>query len=351
MSTFERYLTLWVALCIVAGVALGHFMPGVFHVIGVAEVAKVNLPVAALIWLMIVPMLIKIDFAALGQVKEHWRGIGVTLFVNWAVKPFSMAALGWLFVGYLFRPYLPAAQIDSYIAGLIILAAAPCTAMVFVWSNLTKGEPHFTLSQVALNDSIMVFAFAPIVGLLLGLSAITVPWNTLVLSVALYIIVPVIAAQLLRQRLLASGGEPRLRASLDQLQPISLIALLATLVLLFGFQGQQILAQPLVIALLAVPILIQVYFNAGLAYVLNRISGEQHCIAGPSALIGASNFFELAVAAAISLFGFQSGAALATVVGVLIEVPVMLTVVWIVNRSKGWYEGGQTAPRVIKEAR
>ena len=351
MSTFERYLTLWVALCIVAGVELGHFMPDVFHAIGVAEIAKVNLPVAALIWLMIVPMLIKIDFAALGQVKEHWRGIGVTLFVNWAVKPFSMAALGWLFVGYLFRPYLPAAQIDSYIAGLIILAAAPCTAMVFVWSNLTKGEPHFTLSQVALNDSIMVFAFAPIVGLLLGLSAIAVPWNTLVLSVALYIIVPVIAAQLLRQRLLANGGEPRLKVFLDQLQPVSLIALLATLVLLFGFQGEQILAQPLVIALLAVPILIQVYFNAGLAYVLNRISGEQHCVAGPSALIGASNFFELAVAAAISLFGFQSGAALATVVGVLIEVPVMLTVVWIVNRSKGWYERDQATPRVIKEAR
>ncbi|MBR1041154.1 ACR3 family arsenite efflux transporter [Bradyrhizobium viridifuturi] len=351
MSPFERYLTLWVALCIIAGVALGHFMPGVFHTIGAAEIAKVNLPVAALIWLMIVPMLIKIDFAALGQVKEHWRGIGVTLFVNWAVKPFSMAALGWLFVGYLFRPYLPATQIDSYIAGLIILAAAPCTAMVFVWSNLTKGEPHFTLSQVALNDSIMVFAFAPIVGLLLGLSAITVPWKTLVLSVALYIIVPVIAAQLLRQRLLASGGQPRLKVFLDRLQPVSLIALLATLVLLFGFQGEQILAEPLVIALLAVPILIQVYFNAGLAYVLNRISGEQHCVAGPSALIGASNFFELAVAAAISLFGFQSGAALATVVGVLIEVPVMLTVVWIVNRSKGWYERGQAAPRVIKEAR
>ena len=351
MSPFERYLTLWVALCIIAGVALGHFMPGVFHTIGAAEIAKVNLPVAALIWLMIVPMLIKIDFAALGQVKEHWRGIGVTLFVNWAVKPFSMAALGWLSVGYLFRPYLPATQIDSYIAGLIILAAAPCTAMVFVWSNLTKGEPHFTLSQVALNDSIMVFAFAPIVGLLLGLSAITVPWNTLVLSVALYIIVPVIAAQLLRQRLLASGGQPRLKVFLDRLQPVSLIALLATLVLLFGFQGEQILAEPLVIALLAVPILIQVYFNAGLAYVLNRISGEQHCVAGPSALIGASNFFELAVAAAISLFGFQSGAALATVVGVLIEVPVMLTVVWIVNRSKGWYERGQAAPRVIKEAR
>jgi ACR3 family arsenite transporter len=346
MSTFERYLTLWVALCIVAGVALGHVMPGVFHAIGAAEIAKVNLAVAALIWLMIVPMLVKVDFAALGQVKEHWRGIGVTLFVNWAVKPFSMAALGWLFIGYLFRPYLPADQIDSYIAGLIILAAAPCTAMVFVWSNLTKGEPHFTLSQVALNDTIMVFAFAPIVGLLLGLSAITVPWDTLVLSVALYIVVPLIAAQLLRRRLLATGGDQALKRFLERLQPLSLVALLATLVLLFGFQGEQILAQPLVIALLAVPILIQVYFNSGLAYLLNRLAGEQHCVAGPSALIGASNFFELAVAAAISLFGFQSGAALATVVGVLIEVPVMLSVVWIVNRSRGWYENGRVAARL-----
>jgi len=294
-------------------------------------------------------MLVKIDFAALGQVKEHWRGIGVTLFVNWAVKPFSMAALGWLFIGYLFRPYLPADQIDSYIAGLIILAAAPCTAMVFVWSNLTKGEPHFTLSQVALNDTIMIFAFAPIVGLLLGLSAITVPWETLVLSVALYIIVPVIAAQLLRRRMLAKGGEPALKRFQDRLQPVSLVALLATLVLLFGFQGEQILAQPLVIALLAVPILIQVYFNSGLAYLLNRLTGEQHCVAGPSALIGASNFFELAVAAAISLFGLQSGAALATVVGVLIEVPVMLSVVWIVNRSKGWYENGRAPARLAEE--
>ncbi|WP_298104035.1 ACR3 family arsenite efflux transporter [Bradyrhizobium sp.] len=351
MSIFERWLTLWVALCIVAGVTLGHLLPGAFHAIGAAEVAKVNLPVAALIWLMIVPMLIKIDFAALGQVKEHWRGIGVTLFINWAVKPFSMAALGWLFIGYLFRPYLPAAQIDSYIAGLIILAAAPCTAMVFVWSNLTNGEPHFTLSQVALNDTIMVFAFAPIVGLLLGLSAITVPWDTLVLSVVLYIVVPVIFAQFLRRQLLVTGGKTALKRLLDRLQPLSLVALLATLVLLFGFQGEQILAQPLVIALIAVPILIQVYFNAGLAYLLNRISGEQHCVAGPSALIGASNFFELAVAAAISLFGFQSGAALATVIGVLIEVPVMLTIVWIVNRSKGWYERGQAAPRIVKEAR
>jgi ACR3 family arsenite transporter len=339
MSTFERYLTVWVALCIVAGVALGHVMPGVFHLIGAAEVAKVNLPVAALIWLMIIPMLLKIDFAALGKVKEHWRGVGVTLFINWAVKPFSMAALGWFFIGWLFKPWLPADQINSYIAGLIILAAAPCTAMVFVWSHLTRGEPHFTLSQVALNDTIMVFAFAPIVALLLGLSAITVPWDTLVLSVVLYIVVPVIVAQAVRRRMLGDG-EAALAKLLHTLQPVSLVALLATLVLLFGFQGEQILAQPLIIALLAVPILIQVYFNAGLAYLLNRFAGEQHCVAGPSALIGASNFFELAVAAAISLFGFSSGAALATVVGVLVEVPVMLTVVWIVNRSQGWYERG-----------
>ena len=346
MSTFERYLTLWVALCIVAGIALGHFMPGLFQLIGAAEIAKVNLPVAALIWLMIIPMLVKIDFAALAGVRDHWRGIGVTLFINWAVKPFSMAALAWLFIGTLFKSYLPADQINSYIAGLIILAAAPCTAMVFVWSNLTKGEPHFTLSQVALNDTIMVFAFAPIVGLLLGLSAITVPWDTLVLSVILYIVVPVAIAQLLRRRLLATGGDAALQKLLKVLQPLSLVALLATLVLLFGFQGEQIIKQPLVIALLAVPILIQVYFNAGLAYLLNRFVGEAHCVAGPSALIGASNFFELAVAAAISLFGFESGAALATVVGVLIEVPVMLLVVRMVNRSKDWYESGLATPRV-----
>jgi ACR3 family arsenite transporter len=337
MSLFERYLTLWVALCIAAGVALGHVMPGVFQATGELEIAKVNLPVAVLIWLMIVPMLMRIDFAALAGVTAHWRGIGVTLFINWAVKPFSMAALAWLFIGHLFRPLLPADQIDSYIAGLIILAAAPCTAMVFVWSNLTKGEPHFTLTQVALNDSIMIVAFAPIVALLLGLSAITVPWDTLVLSVALYILVPVIVAQILRRGLLRKGKDA-LPAALRRLQPVSLCALLATLVLLFGFQGEQILAQPVVIALLAVPILIQVYANAGIAYLLNRLAGEQHCVAGPSALIGASNFFELAVAAAISLFGFDSGAALATVVGVLIEVPVMLSVVRIVNASRPWYE-------------
>lgn len=351
MSTFERYLTAWVALCIVAGVALGHFFPAFFQAAGAAEIAKVNLPVAALIWLMIIPMLVKIDFGALGQVREHWRGIGVTLFINWAVKPFSMALLGWLFIGWLFRTYLPAEQIDSYIAGLILLAAAPCTAMVFVWSNLSDGEPHFTLSQVALNDLIMVFAFAPIVGLLLGLSAISVPWETLLLSVALYIVVPVIIAQVVRKAILARGGALALHRVLRTLQPVSLVALLATLVLLFGFQGEQLLAQPLIIAMLAVPILIQVYFNSGLAYLLNRATGEAHCVAAPSALIGASNFFELAVAAAISLFGFDSGAALATVVGVLIEVPVMLSVVKIVNSTRDWYEAGPAVKRRAEEGR
>ncbi len=351
MSTFERYLTLWVGLCIIAGITLGSAVPGVFQWIGAAEIAKVNLPVAALIWFMIIPMLVKIDFAALGRVKEHWRGIGVTLFINWAVKPFSMALLGWVFIGWLFKPYLPADQINSYIAGLILLAAAPCTAMVFVWSNLSDGEPHFTLSQVALNDVIMVFAFAPIVGLLLGLSAITVPWQTLLLSVALYIVVPVIIAQIVRRKVLANGGEAVLTALLSKLQPLSLVALLTTLVLLFGFQGEQIIAQPLVIAMLAVPILIQVYFNSGLAYLLNRAAGEAHCVAAPSALIGASNFFELAVAAAIALFGFDSGAALATVVGVLIEVPVMLSVVKIVNGTRGWYEAGSAVSGRLRPAR
>jgi len=345
MSTFERYLTLWVALCIIAGISMGHFFPGAFHVIAGAEVAQVNLPVAVLIWLMIIPMLVKIDFGALHRVKEYWRGIGVTLFINWAIKPFSMAALGWFFIGHLFAPYLPPDQINSYIAGLIILAAAPCTAMVFVWSNLCDGEPHFTLSQVALNDVIMVIAFAPIVGLLLGLSAITVPWETLFLSVCLYIVIPVVFAQWWRRRILGMGGKAALERLQDTLHPISLAALLATLVLLFGFQGEQILAQPLVIVMLAVPILIQVYFNSGLAYWLNRRFGVAHCVAAPSALIGASNFFELAVAVAISLFGLDSGAALATVVGVLVEVPVMLSVVKIVSRTRPWYEAGAAVRR------
>ncbi|MCW5659343.1 MAG: ACR3 family arsenite efflux transporter [Burkholderiaceae bacterium] len=337
MSVFERYLTVWVFLCIVVGIALGQMLPVPFQAVGRMEVARVNIPVGLLIWVMIIPMLLKVDFGALHQVKQHWRGIGVTLFVNWAVKPFSMALLGWVFIRHVFAPYLPTEQLDSYVAGLILLAAAPCTAMVFVWSRLTNGDPLFTLSQVALNDTIMVFAFAPIVALLLGLSSITVPWDTLLTSVVLYIVIPVLIAQAWRKALLARG-QGAFNATLARIGPWSITALLATLVLLFAFQGEAILKQPLVIAMLAVPILIQVFFNSGLAYWLNRRLGESHRVACPSALIGASNFFELAVAAAISLFGFESGAALATVVGVLIEVPVMLLVVRVVNRSKGWYE-------------
>jgi arsenite transporter len=339
---FERYLTVWVGLCIVAGVTIGQVLPGFSHAVGSLEFARVNIPVGLLIWVMIIPMLLKIDFAALGQVKSHVRGIGVTLFVNWAVKPFSMALLGWIFIRHVFAQWLPAGQIDSYIAGLILLAAAPCTAMVFVWSQLCKGDPYFTLSQVALNDSIMVVAFAPIVALLLGLSSITVPWDTLLTSVVLYIVVPVVIAQLWRKALLAQGVR-HFEAVAAKLGPWSISALLLTLVLLFAFQGRAIIDQPLVIALLAVPILIQVIVNSSLAYWLNRRAGVQHCVAGPSALIGASNFFELAVATAISLFGFESGAALATVVGVLVEVPIMLAVVAVVNRSQGWYEAGLLA--------
>ena len=344
MGGFERHLTLWVLACMAVGTLLGYVFPGAFASLGSAEIARVNLPVAVLIWLMIIPMLLKIDFGAMGRVKRHWRGIGVTVFINWAIKPFSMALLAWLFVRHVFAPYLPADQLDSYVAGLILLAAAPCTAMVFVWSNLCDGEPQFTLSQVALNDVIMVFAFAPIVGLLLGISSITVPWSTLLLSVGLYIVVPVIVAAALRRLILAHGGEQSLQAVLRRLHPISLIALLLTLVLLFGFQGRQIIAQPAIIAMLAVPIVIQVYFNAGLSYWLNRKLRVAHCVAGPSALIGASNFFELAVATAVAVFGVHSGAALATVVGVLVEVPVMLSVVRIVNATKPWYTAQSTAP-------
>jgi ACR3 family arsenite transporter len=339
MSVFERYLTVWVFLCIVAGLAVGQFLPNVFQAIGRMEVAQVNLPVGVLIWVMIIPMLVKVDFSALGEVRKHVKGIGVTLFINWLVKPFSMAFLGWLFIRHWFAPLLPPDQIDSYIAGLILLAAAPCTAMVFVWSRLTGGDPLFTLSQVALNDSIMLVAFAPLVALLLGMSAITVPWATLLISLALYIVIPVIIAQILRKSLMRKG-QSVFDAAMARIGPWSIAALLLTLVLLFAFQGEAILKQPLVIGLLAVPILIQVFFNSALAYWLNRAVGEKHNVACPSALIGASNFFELAVAAAISLFGFNSGAALATVVGVLIEVPVMLLVVYIVNNSKGWYERG-----------
>ncbi|HEU4442243.1 MAG TPA: ACR3 family arsenite efflux transporter [Burkholderiales bacterium] len=339
MSGFERWLSLWVLLCIAAGVFLGQLLPGVFQALGRLELAQVNLPVGVLIWVMIIPMLLRIDFTAMGQVRRHWRGIGVTLAVNWLVKPFSMALLGWLFLRHVFAPYLPAGEVDGYLAGLILLAAAPCTAMVFVWSRLTQGDPYFTLSQVALNDAIMIVAFAPIVALLLGLSSIVVPWDTLLVSVLIYIAIPVAIAQFWRAALLR-GSQARLQRTLDAIQPYSTAALLATIVLLFAFQGRQILAQPLIIAMLAVPILIQVYLNSGLAYLLNRRLGVAHAVAGPSALIGASNFFELAVAAAITLFGFDSGAALATVVGVLVEVPVMLSVVSIVNASRAWYERG-----------
>ena len=344
MNLFERFLTVWVGLCIIVGVLLGQFLPGVFHAISSLEIARVNIPVGVLVWVMIIPMLLKIDFGALHQVRAHSRGIGVTLFVNWAVKPFSMAFLGWLFIRHVFAAYLPQDQLDSYIAGLILLAAAPCTAMVFVWSNLVKGDPYFTLSQVALNDTIMIFAFAPLVALLLGIASITVPWDTLFVSVVFYIVIPVIIAQLLRRRLLAKG-EDAFTQAMQIIAPLSMGALLLTLVLLFALQGTAIVAQPLVIAILAVPILIQVLFNAGLAYGMNRYFGVAHCVAAPSALIGASNFFELAVATAISLFGFQSGAALATVVGVLVEVPVMLLVVKIANASQHWYVRGKPGSR------
>lgn len=338
ISSFERNLTWWVLGCIAVGITLGKLAPSLFQALATIKVAEVNLPVAVLIWLMIIPMLLKVDFSAMGEVLKHSKGIGVTLFINWMVKPFSMALLAWIFIRHLFADMLPADQIDSYIAGLILLAAAPCTAMVFVWSNLCNGDAKFTLSQVAINDAIMLFAFAPIVALLLGLSSIVVPWDTLLISVLLFIVVPVVISQLLRKILLRQGNDTALNATLKTLQPISLSALLITLVLLFAFQGEQILNQPLIILLLAVPILIQVYFNSMLAYWLNKKCKVAHCVAGPSALIGASNFFELAVATAIALFGFNSGAALATVVGVLIEVPVMLSVVAIVNRSQQWYE-------------
>jgi ACR3 family arsenite transporter len=348
MGFFERWLSLWVLLCIAAGITLGQRFPGAFQAVGGLQIARINLPVAVLIWLMIIPMLIRIDLRALGRIRTFWRGVGITLLVNWLVKPFSMAALAWFFIGFLFRPLLPPGQIESYIAGLIILAAAPCTAMVFVWSHLCDGEPHYTLSQVALNDVIMIFAFAPIVGLLLGLSSITVPWQTLFLSVLLYLLVPLLIANATRRLLLAGGGTANLDRVARLLHPVTLSALLLTLLLLFGFQGEQIMDQPLVILLLAVPILIQVLFNSGLAYVLNRLARSPHCIAGPSALIGASNFFELAVATAIALFGFGSGAALATVVGVLIEVPVMLLAVGVVNRTRGWYEKALTQPQLTQ---
>ena len=346
MSFFERWLTLWVFLCIVAGTALGVATPELAQAVGRLEIAQVNIPVGLLIWVMIIPMLIRVDFDSLQQVRHQKSAIAITLFVNWAVKPFSMALFGWLFIRHLFAPFLPAAQIDSYLAGLILLGAAPCTAMVFVWSNLCRGDANFTLTQVALNDLVMVFAFAPIVALLLGVSAIPVPWDTLLLSVVMYIVLPLAIAQFARHRL-RQRGEAALQRALVRIGPFSIAALLATLVLLFAFQGQAIIEQPLIIAMLAVPILLQGLFIAALGYGLNRKFCVSHAVAGPSTMIGASNFFELAVAVAIALYGFDSGAALATVVGVLIEVPVMLWLVRVVNRSKVWYEAGLSHPEPL----
>jgi ACR3 family arsenite transporter len=339
MGFFERYLTLWVLACIGLGVLLGNLAPQTFAALAGLEYARINLPVGVLIWVMIIPMLVKIDLRAIRDVSQHARGIGITLAVNWLVKPFSMALLAAFFLQHLFADLLPADEIEQYIAGLIILAAAPCTAMVFVWSRLTRGDPAFTLSQVALNDAIMVFAFAPIVALLLGVSSIVVPWETLLGSVVLYIGAPLLVAQWIRRRLLRAGDAAMARFE-RAAGTASIVALLATLVLLFGLQGDAVLQQPLVIALIAVPILVQVLLTSSLAYGLNRLAREPHAVACPSALIGASNFFELAVAVAIGLFGIQSGAALATVVGVLVEVPFMLLVVRAVNRSKDWYERG-----------
>ena len=337
LGFFERYLSLWVFLCIIAGTLLGLATPAATQAIGALEIAQVNIPVGVLIWVMIIPMLMKIDFSALHEVYEQRAGMAVTLSINWLIKPFTMAFFAWLFLRHVFADWLPAEQLDSYVAGLILLGAAPCTAMVFVWSNLCRGNANFTLSQVAINDLVMVFAFAPIVALLLGVSSIPVPWDTLLLSVAMYIVIPLAIAQFIRARLLRRG-EAALPAVLTRIGPFSIVALLATLVLLFSFQGQTIVAQPLIIALLAVPILLQTLLIAALGYWLCRRLKVRHDIAGPAAMIGASNFFELAVAVAIVLYGFNSGAALATVVGVLIEVPVMLWLGRMVNSSKGWYE-------------
>ncbi len=340
LGFFERYLSLWVFLCIIAGTLLGLAAPAATQAIGALEIAQVNIPVGVLIWVMIIPMLMKIDFSALHEVYEQRAGMAVTLTINWLIKPFTMAFFAWLFLRHLFADWLPAEQLDSYVAGLILLGAAPCTAMVFVWSNLCRGNANFTLSQVAINDLVMVFAFAPIVALLLGVSSIPVPWDTLLLSVVMYIVIPLAIAQFIRARLLRRG-ETALPAVLARIGPFAIVALLATLVLLFSFQGQTIVAQPLIIALLAVPILLQTLLIAALGYWLCRRLKVRHDIAGPAAMIGASNFFELAVAVAIVLYGFNSGAALATVVGVLIEVPVMLWLVRMVNNSKGWYEHSQ----------
>ncbi|EKF74554.1 arsenical pump membrane protein ACR3 [Alcanivorax hongdengensis A-11-3] len=337
MGFFERYLSVWVALAIVAGVLLGLAVPGLFQAVAALDYAHVNLAVAVFIWLMVYPMMIQIDFTAIRDVGRKPRGLALTLVINWLIKPFTMAALGWLFFQGLFAPLVDPQTASEYIAGMILLGVAPCTAMVFVWSHLTRGDANYTLVQVAANDLIMVFAFAPIAALLLGVSHITVPWDTLLLSVVLYVVLPLIAGFVTRQALVRGGGEARVASFVHSLKPVSVMGLLATVVVLFGFQAQTILARPMAIVLIAIPLLIQTYGIFAITYWLARRLRLVHNVAGPAALIGTSNFFELAVAVAISLFGLHSGAALATVVGVLVEVPVMLSLVAIVNRTPGWF--------------
>ncbi|MBT1062580.1 ACR3 family arsenite efflux transporter [Bowmanella sp. Y26] len=337
MGLFERYLSLWVALCIVAGVLLGNAAPGLFAQVAALEYAHVNLVVAVLIWLMIYPMMIQIDFAAIKDVGKKPKGLALTLVVNWLIKPFTMALLGWLFFKGLFADWVDPQTAGEYIAGMILLGVAPCTAMVFVWSQLTKGDPNYTLVQVSINDIIMIFAFAPITAFLLGISDIQVPWQTLLLSVLLYVVLPLIAGVITRKKLDKADDHSRLNAFVAKLKPWSIIGLLATVVLLFGFQAETILDKPLVIGMIAIPLLIQTYGIFAIAYFAAKQMKLPHNVAAPACMIGTSNFFELAVAVAISLFGLHSGAALATVVGVLVEVPVMLSLVWFANRTRHWF--------------
>ena len=337
MGIFERYLSVWVALCIAAGVVLGNLMPGVFQAIAAIEYGQINLVVALLIWLMIYPMMVQIDFGAIKDVGQKPKGIMLTLVMNWLVKPFTMAALGWLFFKVFFAGWVDPQSANEYIAGMILLGVAPCTAMVFVWSQLTKGDANYTLVQVSVNDIIMIFAFAPIAALLLGVSDIVIPWQTLLLSVLLYVLLPLIAGVITRKRLNNGGTEQRITAFLAKVKPWSVIGLLATVVLLFGFQAQTIVAKPLVILLIAIPLLLQTYGIFAITYAIAKKMRLPHNVAAPACMISTSNFFELAVAVAIALFGLNSGAALATVVGVLVEVPVMLSLVWFANRTRHWF--------------
>lgn len=337
MGIFERYLTVWVGLCIIAGVVLGNLVPGLFQWFASLEIAHVNIPVALFIWVMIYPMMIQVDFSSIKDIGKKPKGLVLTLVINWLIKPFSMALLGWLFFRVLFADWVDPQTATEYIAGMILLGVAPCTAMVFVWSQLVKGDANYTLVQVSVNDLIMIVAFAPIAAFLLGVSEVTVPWDTLILSVVLYVLVPLIAGALTRKMLDAADDHSRLNNFIDTLKPFSIAGLLATVVLLFGFQAETIMAKPIAIVLIAIPLLLQTYGIFAIAYGTAKFMKLPHNIAAPACMIGTSNFFELAVAVAISLFGLHSGAALATVVGVLVEVPVMLSLVAFANRTRHWF--------------